>query len=158
MKFEQKELLEETRRFQTNQFDEVEVARNTVKENLKTASLILSVSAAFIGANMNGCEVGCLQGFTNSIYIYVLLVGISIWALLPVSLRTPVEMSEENLRIYYRVYETKAALTERLINRYLVSINNNRIPVERIKRLALFSGLLLGLMILSLVAHYIPIR
>ena len=148
--FKRKELLEEIRRFQSNQFGEIDVAKNAVRSIMTTASLIVSLVAAFVATNYQACDSACMGGLKVVAVFYVLLIVVSVWSLYPVTLRTPLEMSEKNMELYYKSYKTEVAFMNRVINRYLVAIHENLRVVQKRKLLAAWAGLLFGLMVLFL--------
>ncbi|MEX2162420.1 MAG: hypothetical protein WD751_10975 [Anaerolineales bacterium] len=148
--FKRKELLEEIRRFQANQFEEIDVAKRAVQSIMATASIIVSVVAAFIATNYNACAPSCIGGLKVAAIFYIILVGVSVKSLSPLTLRTPMEMSLKNMEVYYRRYKTEIPFMNRVIDRYLVAIQENQSAVDKRKSLATWAGLLLGLMVFFL--------
>jgi hypothetical protein len=149
--FKRMELLEEIRRFQSNQFAEIEVAKSAVRNIMGTASVIVSVVAAFLTATQS-CNPTCVGNMKIVSVLFGLLVIISVWSLSPATLRTPIEISQKNIDIYYKSkrYKTEIAFIERIINRYLAAVEENLAIVGSRKKLAAAAGLVFGLMIFLL--------
>jgi hypothetical protein len=141
-------MLEEVRNQLREQFDSVAVAKTTARSMLSAASLILAIIGAFsIGSSPNTWN----GGIVAALILFVALIIVVAIALSPVKLKTPVEMTKGNIKLYYKLSGNN--LIDTLVDQHLKVMKENEPKVKRKVSLAQLSGVLLGLIVVMLIGQ-----
>lgn len=131
-------MLEEVKIAYDEQLNNVSVSKSTAQAMLASASLILAIIGAFSSSSLPLDGVN----FAGALSLFLALLFIAIYTLVPVTLTTPIKMTQENLENYYKW--SGAELEEKLIKQYLMAMEKNKAPIKWRVYASIATGFLLA--------------
>lgn len=149
--------IEETKFFLLQQYNSIETIKNTVRDIMTSAGLIIAflglAQVSFDSINLKAPgHKECL--FLFSIVLYVVMVIIGVFLLNPIVMYTPMTICKKTFKqLFYN--KTPKKILENKLENYILATEKNRDIIRRASNLAVLSGFINAIIIILLIAMII---